>query len=527
MQYQKLNHTYMIMSQRKLTNRIISSAAANNNNNNNNNIGSSSSSMSISSSSSLLMPDDQKTSIPIPGTYGWWVVGPLRDRLDYFWFQGAESFFKKRMDKYKSSVYRTNVPPCFPLFAGVNPNVIAVLDCESFSHLFDMDIIEKKNILIGDFMPSLTYTGNLRVCAYLDTAEHTHAQVKSFVLDILKRSSTIWVSSWLSSLDTMWSAMDESLSTKGKASYLIPLQKSIFSFLTKSIVGADPASSPHIAESGYRMLDEWIALQILPTVEAGKFLQPLEEILLHSFAYPFWFVKRGYNKLVDFIAKEGEEVLQRGQNQFGLSRDETIHNLLFVLGFNAFGGFSVFLPTLLSHLGKDTTGVQKNLREEVRSKMAATNSTVLSFELIKQMPLVQSYVYETLRLNPPVPIQYGRARKDFLLSSHDSAFDVKKGELLCGYQPLVMRDPKVFDDPETFVPDRFVGEKGQELLNHLYWSNGPQTGSPSPSNKQCPAKDFVAPTACLFVADLFQRYDFITCNSTGHITAAVKAGTIN
>jgi hydroperoxide lyase len=214
----------------------------------------------------------------------------------------------------------------------------------------------------------------------------------------------------------------------------------------------------------------------------------------------------------------GKEVLSRGKNLYGLSSEESIHNLLFVLGFNAFGGFSVFLPSLLSALLSDTTGLQERLRKEAREKGGST----LSINSVKEMPLVESVVYETLRLNPPVPLQYGRARKDFQLSSHDSVYDIKKGELLCGYQALAMRDSKIFDDPESFKPDRFVGEKGSELLNYLYWSNGPQTGSPSESNKQCAAKDYVVLTASLIVAYLFRRYDSIT-GASGSITAVEKA----
>lgn len=116
----------------------------------------------------------------IPGGYGWPVVGPIIDRLNYFWFQGPPTFFKKRMEKYKSTVFRTNVPPTFPWFLGVNPNVIAVLDVKSFSHLFDMEIVEKANVLVGDFMPSVKYTGDFRVCAYLDTSEAKHTQVRIF-----------------------------------------------------------------------------------------------------------------------------------------------------------------------------------------------------------------------------------------------------------------------------------------------------------------------------------------------------------
>lgn len=446
-------------------------------------------------------------------------MGPISDRLNYFWFQGPETFFRKRIEKHKSTVFRTNVPPCFPFFMGVNPNVIAVLDCQSFSHLFDMEIIEKKNILIGDFMPSVNLTGGVRVCAYLDPTEEDHTKVKSFAMGILKRSSSVWNSSLLSSLDTMWTSLDQSLSKEGKVNLLSPLQSCLFTFLCKSIIGADPASySPQLAESGYMMIDKWLAIQVLPTTHI-PILQPLVEIFLHSFPFPFWLVKGDYEELTKFIAQEGKEVIQWAQTEFGLSQEATIPNLLFILGFNAMGGFSIFLPALLNALGTDTSGVQDRLREEVREKCG---STAPSFKTIQEMPRVQSFVYETLRLNPPVPLQFGRARKDFMLKSHDSVFEVKKGELLCGYQLLPMRDPKVFDDPEKFDPDRFVGEKGQELLNYLYWSNGPQTGQPDPSNKQCPGKDVVVLTACLLLAHLFQRYDTIKIES-GSLIEAKKA----
>ncbi|KAK4484352.1 hypothetical protein RD792_006929 [Penstemon davidsonii] len=112
----------------------------------------------------------------IPGGYGLPVIGPLADRLNYFWFQGPKKFFKSRIEKYESTVFRTNVPPSFPFFTGVNPNVVAVLDVKSFSHLFDMEIVEKANVLVGDFMPSVKFTGGVRVCAYLDTSEDKHSK---------------------------------------------------------------------------------------------------------------------------------------------------------------------------------------------------------------------------------------------------------------------------------------------------------------------------------------------------------------
>ncbi|KAL4582808.1 hypothetical protein LXL04_007368 [Taraxacum kok-saghyz] len=80
-----------------------------------------------------------------------------------------------RIEKNQSTVFRTYVPPSFPLFLA-NPNVVAVLDCKSFAHMFDMELVDKKNILVCDFMPSTKFTGDRRVCAYLDTTEPQHEQ---------------------------------------------------------------------------------------------------------------------------------------------------------------------------------------------------------------------------------------------------------------------------------------------------------------------------------------------------------------
>ncbi|XP_020238397.1 fatty acid hydroperoxide lyase, chloroplastic [Cajanus cajan] len=450
----------------------------------------------------------------IPGSYGLPLVGPVSDRLDYFWFQKPESFFRKRMEKHKSSVFRTNVPPSFPFFLNVNPNVIALLDCKSFSHLFDMDLVDKKDVLVGDFVPSLAFTGNLRVGVYQDTTDPQHAKVKNYIMDILKRSSGIWIPELVSNLDTMWEKIEASLSKSTSVSYIFPLQQFLFSFLCKVLAGADPSLDPKIAESGYAMLDRWLALQLLPTISIG-ILQPLEEIFLHSFAYPFFLVSGDYNNIYNFVKQHGKETITRGETGFGLTQEEAIHNLLFVLGFNSFGGFSVFLPSLIEAIASDPT-LQDNLKAEART------ASSLTFDSLKQMDLVHSVVYETLRMNPPVPLQYGRARKDFRLTSHDSVFAVKKGELLCGFQKLVMRDAVIFDQPETFKPDRFTGEKGAQLLNYLYWSNGPQTGSPTVSNKQCAGKDVVTLTAAFIVAYLLRRYDSIKGDASS-ITALQRA----
>jgi len=45
------------------------------------------------------------------------------------------------------------------------------------------------------------------------------------------------------------------------------------------------------------------------------------------------------------------------------------------------------------------------------------------------------------------------------------------------------------------------------LLNHVLWSNGPETETPTVGNKQCAGKDFVVLVSRLLVVELFLRYD--------------------
>ncbi|CAI9757933.1 unnamed protein product [Fraxinus pennsylvanica] len=126
---------------------------------------------------------------------------------------------------------------------------------------------------------------------------------------------------------------------------------------------------------------------------------------------------------------------------------------------------------------------------------------------MERMPLMKSTVYEALRIEPPVPSQYAKAKQDFIIESHDAAFRIKEGEILYGFQPFATKDPRIFDRSEEFLADRFVGENGEKLLKNVVWSNGPETERSTINNKQCAGKDFVVLVSRLLLVELFLRYD--------------------
>ncbi|KAI7746532.1 hypothetical protein M8C21_000010, partial [Ambrosia artemisiifolia] len=167
--------------------------------------------------------------------------------------------------------------------------------------------------------------------------------------------------------------------------------------------------------------------------------------------------------------------------------------------------FEATYTELFDELESELAQKGKALFNDIRGAIKDHGGKV-TMAAMEQMPLMKSVVYESLRIEPPVALQYGKAKRDLTIESHDAVFKVKEGEMLFGYQPFATKDPKVFDRPEEFVPDRFVGA-GEELLKYVTWSNGPETEGPTVANKQCAGKDFVVLITRLFVVELFRRYD--------------------
>jgi hydroperoxide dehydratase len=87
--------------------------------------------------------------------------------MDYFWFQGEDKFYKSRMEKYNSTVFRVNMPPGPPISS--DSRVICPLDAKSK--------VEKKDVFTGTYMPSTSFTPGYRVCAYLDPSEEKHVYI--------------------------------------------------------------------------------------------------------------------------------------------------------------------------------------------------------------------------------------------------------------------------------------------------------------------------------------------------------------
>ncbi|XP_058222749.1 allene oxide synthase 1, chloroplastic-like [Rhododendron vialii] len=467
-------------------------------------------------------PTKPPTKLPvrkIPGDYGLPIIGPIKDRLDYFYNQGKDEFFKSRIQKYQSTVFKTNMPPG-PLISS-DPNVVALLDGKSFPALFDVSKVEKRDLFTGTYMPSTKLTGGYRILSYLDPSEPMHAKLKQLLFSLLKSRRENIIPEFHTSYTKLFDTVESELASKGKASFGDANDQAAFNFLAKALYGVNPAETK-LGSDGPNLITIWVFFQLGPILTVGlpKFI---EEIFLHTFSIPPFLIKSGYKRLYEFFHESSGSILDEAE-KMGISREEACHNLLFATCFNSFGGMKIFFPSVLKWVGQSGVQLHEKLATEIRSAIRSNGGEV-TMAAMEQMPLMKSVVYESLRIDPPVPFQYGKAKRDFTVESHDAVFEVKQGDMLFGYQPFATKDPVIFERPEEFLPGRFLGEEGERLLRHVLWSNGPETESPTLGNKQCAGKDFVVMVSRLLVVEIFRRYDSfeVEVGSSVNLTALKKA----
>ncbi|OIS97939.1 PREDICTED: allene oxide synthase 3-like [Nicotiana attenuata] len=438
----------------------------------------------------------------IPGDYGLPFFGAIKDRFDFHYNQGTDGFFRSRMQSYQSTVYRANVPP--GPFNAPKSKAIVLVDAVSFPILFDNSKVDKTNYFDGTFMPSTDFTGGYRLCPFLDTSEPKHATLKELFLSTLANLHNRFIPLFLSSMSELFTHLEHELSDKGQAYFNTLSDDMAFDFLFRLFCEKSP-SETSLRSDGPTILNKWVFFQLAPLISLGLKHVPnfIEDLVLHTFPLPFFPLKSDYKKIFDVFYKSMGSILDEAE-KLGLKRDEACHNFIFLAGFNSYGGMKVFFPALIRWVGAAGESLHRRLTDEIRT--AVKEEGGVTFSALNRMSLTKSVVYETLRIDPPVPFQTAKAREDVIIHSHDSSFLIKKDEIIFGYQPLATKDPKIFENPEEFIADRFVGDK-EELIKYVYWSNGKESDDPTVDDKQCPGKDLVVLLGRLMLVEFFLRYD--------------------
>ena len=137
---------------------------------------------------------------------------------------------------------------------------------------------------------------------------------------------------------------------------------------------------------------------------------------------------------------------------------------------------------------------QKKLQEEVDTVLAGR---VPRAEDLPQLVFCEAIILEALRLYPPVWV-FGR---EALTEVQLNGYPIKTGEELVVCAWLLHRNPEIFPEPESFKPDRWLGDARAKLprCSYLPFSSGPRS---------CLGEHFALMESVLVLASIAQHWQF-------------------
>jgi cytochrome P450 len=123
--------------------------------------------------------------------------------------------------------------------------------------------------------------------------------------------------------------------------------------------------------------------------------------------------------------------------------------------------------TWASFLLADQPDLQEQARAEAQAALAGDIETAA-----ERMPLLRQILDETMRLYPPAIFVTREAMADDMLG----ALQIKKGDLLVIYPWIIHRHRALWDQPDSFIPERFApGNKArQHRFQYLPFGAGPR-----------------------------------------------------
>jgi cytochrome P450 len=138
--------------------------------------------------------------------------------------------------------------------------------------------------------------------------------------------------------------------------------------------------------------------------------------------------------------------------------------------------------------------VEARLAAELRSVLGGRRPTVADLPRLRYAEMV---VTESMRLYPPVYSLTRRVREACVVGGHR----VEPETVLVMSQWVVHRDPRWFDAPATFQPDRWENDLAKRLPRYAYFPFG---GGP----RLCIGNTFALMEATLLLATIAQRFRF-------------------
>ena len=158
---------------------------------------------------------------------------------------------------------------------------------------------------------------------------------------------------------------------------------------------------------------------------------------------------------------------------------------------------STFLEWAMTELLRHPR-VMNKLQKEVRG-IVGSKTDVLTEDDLVAMPYLKAVIKETLRLHPPLPLLVPR------LSTQDveiNGYNIKAKTQVIINAWHIGRDPKVYDKPEDFEPERFLNSEID------YKGNDFQLIPFGAGRRVCPGIQFAMAVNEIALANIVHKFDW-------------------
>lgn len=136
--------------------------------------------------------------------------------------------------------------------------------------------------------------------------------------------------------------------------------------------------------------------------------------------------------------------------------------------------------------------IEQQVYEEIQEIFGGETPTASG---VRELDLTERVIQESMRLYPPVYTIFREPQESVQLGG----YRIPKGSIVMLPQYGVHRDPRWYDDPEAFDPDRWTRERARERPNYSYFPFG---GGP----RHCIGKHLSMLEAQLILATVAQKY---------------------
>lgn len=149
-------------------------------------------------------------------------------------------------------------------------------------------------------------------------------------------------------------------------------------------------------------------------------------------------------------------------------------------------------------MGKAIAEVRQVLRGN-SSTSGTTSCTILEEDKIQKLRYLKLVIKEGLRLHPPTPMLPRASREEREINGYAIPADVNVMINVWAIQ----RDPKLWNDPEKFEPERFEIDRGVDFVGGDFQFLPFGTG-----RRMCPGITFGLATVEMALAHLLYNFDW-------------------